>query len=787
MHNIINHVGRYRNNCMAGCYNQREMNNRLLIALGLNKAKKPARRMSAGTRAGAVLTAIIGLTILSFAAAGSAAAVYIYNITSELPRLEKEAVLPPAQTTRIYAADGSLIASLHAEENRLVVKLDDIAPVMQKAVIAIEDERFYEHKGVDPIAILRSLIVDIRTGSPSQGASTITQQYVKNIYLSPEKTIERKIKEAILAYEAEKKYSKNTILEKYLNTVYFGHGCYGVETASQLYFGKKAKDLTLPEAALLAGIIQRPASYSPYNHPEEAIARRNLVLKKMLEQGYITREQYEEAVKAPLEVKEPPEENYFMAPYFVEYVKDFLIDRYGVDRVFKGGLRVYTTLVPEYQKAAEKAVFDTLDRENDPDAALVSIDVETGHILAMVGGRDFKKEKFNLATQGKRQPGSSFKVFVLTAALENGFSPYETYESSPVNIDLPSGPWKVRNAEGGGRGPITIREATIRSVNAVYARLIMDVGPEKVVDVAHRLGITSELKPYPSIALGSEPVSPLEMASAYSSLARGGRRIDPIAVTRVTDPEGNIIDEFKPRSTQAVDEWIAYTVNDILKDVVRRGTGWRARIAWPAAGKTGTAQEYRDAWFVGYTPFISTAVWVGYKEAQISMRNIHGFARVYGGTLPAIIWKKYMEVAMEGKPKDDFPRPDLNENLITVEICVDSGLRATPFCENTRKQIFLKGKAPVEFCDIHRGIELPDLTKMKAADAINYLESKKINYTVVNEYSDTVPEGFVIRHEPGKGTPVPEGGSVRLYVSLGPETSPEPPPPPETTPTTPSP
>lgn len=764
------------------------MNSKLLYALGISKTKRKNRKLSAGSKAGAVLTAIIGLSILSLAAAGSAAAVYIYNITSELPRLEKEAIVAPPQTTRVYAADGTLIANLHAEENRLVVKLDDIAPVMQKAVIAIEDERFYEHKGVDPVAILRSLIHDIRTGSPSQGASTITQQYVKNIYLSPEKTIERKIKEAILAYEVEKKYSKNTILEKYLNTVYFGHGCYGVETASQLYFGKKAKDLTLPEAALLAGIIQRPASYSPYNHPEAAVERRNVVLKKMLELRFINREQYEEAVKAPLKVKEPPKENYFLAPYFVEYVKEFLIDRYGVDRVFKGGLRVYTTIVPEYQRAAEKAVFETLDREDDPDAALVAIDVKTGHILAMVGGRDFEKEKFNLATQGKRQPGSSFKVFVLTAALESGFSPYETYESSPLTIDLPSGQWKVRNAEGGGRGPITIREATIRSVNAVYARLIMDVGPEKVVDVAKRLGITSELHPYPSIALGSEPVSPLEMASAYSSLARGGKRIDPIAVTKVTDSEGNIIEEFKPKPKQAVDEWIAYTVTDILKDVVRKGTGWRARIPWPAAGKTGTAQEYRDAWFVGYTPYISTAVWVGYKEAQISMRNIHGFARVYGGTLPAIIWRKFMEVAMKDKPKDDFPRPDINENIVTVEICVDSGLRATPFCPNTRKQIFLKGKAPVEFCDIHKGIELPDLTNMKAADAINYLESKKINYTVVNEYSDTVPEGFIIRHEPGKGTPVPEGGSVRLYVSLGPETPPEPPPPPpETTPTTPSP
>jgi penicillin-binding protein 1A len=697
---------------------------------------------------------------------------YVVSLASELPRLEKEAIKPPAQTTRVYAADGTLLADLYAAENRLVVKLKDISPYIRKAIIAIEDERFYEHKGIDPIGILRSLYVDIKTGKPAQGASTITQQYVRNIYLSPEKTLSRKIKEAILAYRIEQLYSKDTILEKYLNTVYFGNGCYGVETASQTYFGKPARDLNLSEAALLAGIVQRPSDYNPYTNLDKALLRRNVVLKKMFELGFISKEEYEKALNEKIKLKPLRTRGYYFAPYFVEYVKELLIKRYGVDRVFKGGLRVYTTLQPKAQIAAEKAVAEILDRPNDPDAALVSIDVETGHIIAMYGGKDFDKQKFNLAVQGKRQPGSSFKTFVLVAALEQGISPYTTYDSSPINIKLPVGIWKVRNAEGGGMGRITLRTATIYSVNAVFARLIMDVGPENVVSVARRMGITSRIRAFPSIALGSEPVSPLEMASAYATLARGGKRIDPIAITRVTDANGNIIEEFKPKSVKAIDAWIAYTVVDILKDVVRYGTGTRARIPWPCAGKTGTAQEYRDAWFVGFTPQIATSVWVGYKQAQISMRNIHGFARVYGGTLPAMIWRKYMAKAMEGKEKIDFPRPELDEDIIQVKICSQSGLLATPFCPNARLQFFQKGKAPKDYCNLHKGVELPDFTGVSLDDAIAYLKEKKISVRTVNVYSETIPKGRIVRQDPAAKTYIKEGSTVTLFVSLGPEPEP---------------
>lgn len=736
----------------------------------ISSSKSKNRRKPAGIvtrRAGISFVTVFLFTGVLFLAGAGVATAYLLQISSELPRLEREAISAPAQTTKIYSKEGNLIASLHAEENRIVVSFDKISHWAKKAIIAIEDERFYKHKGLDVEAIARALFVDIRAGEIKQGGSTITQQYVRNIYLTREKTIERKIKEALLAFEVEKQYSKDTILEKYLNTVYFGHGCYGIETASNNFFGKTAKDLTLSEASLLAGLVRGPNIYSPYKNIEAATARRNLVLKRMLDLGFIDNEQYQSALNEPIVLKELPRENYYDAEYFVEYVTQMLIDKYGVDQVFKGGLRVYTTIDLRLQHAAEQAVFETLNKPNDPSASLTAIDVNTGHILAMVGGRDFEKEKFNLAVQGKRQPGSAFKTFVLVSALQQGISPYSTYKSSPLTIKLPGDDWQVSNAEGGGRVPLTLRDATVHSVNAVYARLVMEVGPKSVVEVAKSMGITSNLKPYPSIALGSQSVSSLEMASAYATLASNGKRVVPIAITKVTDSEGRVIDEFKPKQKQVIEPWVAYTVTDILKDAIRKGTGARAKIAWPAAGKTGTAQLYRDAWFCGYTPQISTAVWVGYKEAQIPMRNIHGFARVYGGTLPAIIWKKFMNVAMEGMPVVDFQKPPLEDNVFSLQICSETGLRATLFCPTKKKQVFLKGRAPKDFCNLHKGIELPNLAGMSTNDAILYLQSKNIASTIVTEYSITHASGIVIRHDPPQGTALPEGSSVTLYVSLG--------------------
>lgn len=727
-----------------------------------------------------------------FTISALAFAVVAYKITSELPDLEEAATkIELAQTTKVYAANKKVIATLHSEENREVVPLERISPYLRKAVIAIEDERFYQHQGVDFEAIARAFVVDISTGETREGGSTITQQYVKNMFTTREKTIQRKIKEAILAYQIESIYSKNKILEKYLNTIYFGHGCYGAETASRVFFGKPAANLTLPEAALLAGIIRVPSRYSPYDHPKIAKERRDLVLAKMRELGYISRKQEKEAKKAPIKVR-PLKAPSTFAPYFVEYVKQILIKKYGANRVFKGGLRIYTTLDPKLQKYAEKAVSQTLNRKNDPSASLVAIEVSTGKIKAMVGGKNFTTEKFNLAVQGLRQPGSSFKTFVLATGIENGFSPSKTYQSSPTTIRLPGGQvWRVRNAtEGHGGGLMTIRQATVHSVNAVYARFMMDVGPKKVVEVAKKMGITAPLDPYPAIALGGlrYGVSALEMASAYSTLARGGEHIPPIAITKITTSDGKIIEENKPKPKPAISSVTAYLVTDILQDVIRHGTGHRANFGFPAAGKTGTTQNYHDAWFVGYTPYYSCAVWVGYRNKQMSLRNIHGFARVAGGTLPAIIWRRFMEKAHRNLAYKNFPRP--RKGIVEVKICVESGLRATEYCPKTSWGLFLRGKAPSQYCQIHKGVTVPNVVGRTSRQATSILQAAGFKVNPVLQYHPEVASGIVFSQSPAGGTKVKPESTITIYVSKGkapsppspPPPPPSPPPPEETTP-----
>lgn len=736
----------------------------------------------------ATIKKVIIITALAtagiFAVCALAFAVVAYKITSELPDLEEAATkMELAQTTKIYAANGKVIAVLHSEENREVVPLEKISPYLRKAVIAIEDERFYQHQGVDFEAIARALVVDISTGETREGGSTITQQYVKNMFTTREKTIQRKIKEAILAYQIESMYSKNKILEKYLNTIYFGHGCYGAETTSRVFFGKPASELALSEAALLAGVIRVPSKYSPYDNPKVAKQRRDLVLAKMRELGFISKKEEEVAKKSPVKVR-PLKAPSTFAPYFVEYVKQSLIKKYGANRVFKGGLRVYTTLDPKLQQYAEKAVREILNRKNDPSASLVAIEVSTGKIKAMVGGRNFTNEKFNLAVQGLRQPGSSFKTFVLTTGIENGFSPSQTYQSSPTTIRLPGGQvWRVRNAtEGHGGGLMTIRQATVHSVNAVYARFMMDVGPKKVVEVAKKMGITAPLDPYPAIALGGlrYGVSALEMASAYSTLARGGEYIPPTAITKITTSDGLIVEENKPKYKPAISPTTAYLVTDILEDVIHHGTGHRASFGFPAAGKTGTTQNYHDAWFVGYTPYYSCAVWVGYRNKQMSLRNIHGFARVAGGTLPAIIWRRFMEKAHQKLAYKSFPRP--KKGVVEVKICVESGLRATEYCPKTSWGIFLKGKSPRKYCEIHKGLVVPNVVGNTSRKATSILQAAGFKVNPVLQYHPEVKSGIVFSQAPAGGSKVKPESTITIYISKGKPPPPPPPPAEETTP-----
>jgi len=581
---------------------------------------------------------------------------------NEYVKVEKNAMAKSAQRSFILADDGTVLARLYME-NREDIPLDQIPEHVQEAFIAIEDERYYEHNGVDYYGVARAAVTNLKNQKIVEGGSTITQQYVKNSIGESDRTFTRKIKEAVIASRLEQQYSKAEILEAYLNTIYFGHGAYGVEAAAEKFFGKKASDLTVAEGALLAGVTKAPFNLSPYRDPGKAFNRQVIVIDQMARLGYITKEEADQAKNALPNLK-PLEEEQIIAPYFVEHVKQDLIKKYGVQKVFKGGLRIHTTLNVRAQKNAEEAIARELDRADDPQAALVSINPKNGHIVAMVGGRDFQNVKYNLATQGKRQPGSSFKMFVLVTALMQGISPDDTFNSSsPQTIRISDNPrdkpWTVRNCEGGGYGMMKLRDATVKSVNAAYANVTMRVGPENIAKTAHTMGIKTKIDHYPSIGIGGLTigVSPLEMASAYGTLANQGVHVEPMAVTKITDAEGNVIEEFQPISNQAVDRNVANQATDILQGVIQRGTATRANIGRPAAGKTGTNQLYRDAWFVGYTPSLVTAVWMGHPEAQISMYNVHG-SRGFGGIIPAKIWNHYMKNTLRGTPIEHFASPD---------------------------------------------------------------------------------------------------------------------------------
>jgi len=630
-------------------------------------SRKRRERKRQQRRVAIVVAILLGIPLLLAAVAATFVSVSLRAVASiqqDIPSLEDQGEVSLAQTTQIYAADGSLLAYLHGVENRTIISGKDIPDMLRNALVAIEDERFYEHDGVDLRSFFRALAENLRAQKLTQGFSTITMQLVGNLYLDrTEISLRRKFNEVALAYQLERKYSKKEIIDLYLNTVYFGSNAYGVEAAARTYFDKDPKDLTLAEAALLAGLPQAPSAYSPRKHPDRALERRNLVLRKMFENGYITEREYQQAVAEPLELAPYSPYTRVQEPYVVAYVRKQLIDMFGVEKVFSGGLRVETTIDPELQQLAMEAIKSTLDQEGDPSAALVSIEVGTGYIRAMVGGRDYDSSKFNLAVQGRRQPGSAFKTFCLTAAIEKGINPYETYyESMPLSLKLPGSdkPWTVKTFGNTYTGATTIARATLRSDNSVYAQLALDVTPEHIVDVAHRMGITSYLNPTPAIVLGglTYGVSPLEMAAAYATLANMGEYVAPTIILRIRDSQGKVIWEAHPKRSRAIAAGVAYEVTKLLADNIKSGTGTKANIDRPAAGKTGTAQEYYDAWFCGYTPHLSTTVWVGHPEAQIPMTNVHGI-RVTGGSFPAEIWRKFMYEADRRYPKTDFPEPEV--------------------------------------------------------------------------------------------------------------------------------
>lgn len=610
--------------------------------------------MQAGVAILSILGAIVLLSIIGVAVLASVANSWL----KDLPDYQDKRAFEVAQPTRIYSADGKLLARLYLE-NREVISRKQMSPYVLKATVAVEDERFYKHNGVDLIGIMRSALSVLK--GTRQGGSTITQQYIRKTILRDEATeisLKRKVREAYLALQLEKIYAKDDILVMYLNTVYYGEGAYGIQAAAQTYFAKDAKDLTIAQAALLAGLPQRPSGLSPYEYPKDALARRNQVLRRMLSNNYITQAQYDKAVAEKIKPKRKknPLDGIYHAPYFVAQVKKELQNKFSKATVFGGGLTVKTTLNLQRQKDAERAVKNSIGKKG-PEGALVAIEPSTGYVEAVVGGRNYSKNKFNMATQAHRQPGSSFKTMTLVAAINDGMSPNTTVDSSsPASIPTKPKPWIVSNSEGKGHGSMSLASATYASVNTVYARVIWALGPKKVVSMAHKLGIKTKLSSYASIALGAQNVTPLEMASAYATLANNGVYNEPAFITSVTDSSGKTLYEHKKKSKRVISKEVAYAATKILMGVVSHGTGTRAALPGrEVAGKTGTSQQNRDVWFCGYTPQLATAIWVGWpSEKPIFLNGM----RAYGGTVCAPIFRSFMEAALEGEPKINFPTAD---------------------------------------------------------------------------------------------------------------------------------
>ncbi len=711
-----------------------------------------------------IFTLLVGVAVV--------AGTFVYESVRDLPDLGDVKGVIKNQTTYIYAADGTVITRLF-HENRTIVPLKQISPILQKAVISVEDQRFYEHKGIDYVRIIGALIRDVKNRGASQGASTITQQYVKNAYFSPEKTVQRKIREAFLATALERNYSKEQILEKYLNTIYFGNGAYGVEAASESYFGIPATKLNVEQSALLAGMVRSPSGCNPYKYPDQALKRRNLIIDLMAEQGYISKAEAKVA-KGRLMAVVPKKQSYIgIAPYYADWLVRNALDRTGFNEkdVYSQGLKIYTTLDPKMQESAELAWKKYLPSPRDPDVSLVAIDPKTGAVKAMVGGKDYSKQKLNIATQGPRQPGSAFKPFTLTAALMNGVSPDDGFDaSSPQTIKIPGNrPWVVHNSSGeSGSGSMSLRRGTAWSVNVVYAGLVAKIGVDKVIDAARMLGITADLNENPAITLGGlkTGVTPFEMASAYSTLANNGQRNEPYGVERIDLPNGQTVYKHKVEPRQAVDAAVAYLVTDVLRGVINGGTGTRARIGRPAAGKTGTTQDYCDAWFCGYTPDLAAAVWVGHKDSRIPMRHVHGI-KVMGGTFPAQIWSTFMKRALKNIPEHDFPDAPRG-SLTYISLCDESNRVAGEFCPKVSKHVFVRKYKPknLKVCDIHKPIPVPNLIGMTQAEAIKALTDLKLGSSVVSKPSDT-PAGQVFEQNPAENTEVKEGTIVELSVSSG--------------------
>ncbi len=631
-----------------------------------------------------------------------------------LPSTDALVSVQPWTRTMIYDVHGHAIKAFY-EQDRVEVLLDEIPQHLSNAFIAIEDRKFYRHWGLNVFAIGKALSEDIIAGQIVRGASTITQQLARNLFLTQEQTLTRKIKEAILAVRIERHFTKDEILMMYLNQIYFGEGAYGVEAAARRFFGKPLGEITLAESAFLAGLPKNPSAYSPRRHFDAAKQRQTVVIGAMVEMGMVDAPEAAKAKHDTLEIL--PAKRAELGTYFTEHVRQILEHRYGASALYRDGLKVYTTMDLALQELAERSLEtnlramekrlgyqarDTLGNNviegvSTPyiQAALVAIDPHTGHVKAMVGGRDFLESKFNRATQAHRQPGSAFKIFVYTAAVANGMTACDIIMDSPIVVEMPADTsvWRPQNFSEDFEGPITMREALARSINIPAIKVADQIGQSTVITYARQMGIRSPLQPYLSIALGSFEVTLLELTSAIGVLPASGIRTEPIAITHIETREGHILEQNYPRKSEAISAQTAYVMTSILQSAVDEGTGRliRARgITRNLAGKTGTTDEYGDAWYVGFSPDLVTGVWVGFDEKR-SMGNRQTGARV---ALP--IWIDFMTGALEAIPDRRFPEP---HGIVRRDICKETGLLATDHCPETRVEVFVSGTEPLRFCN----------------------------------------------------------------------------------------
>ena len=663
-----------------------------------SRCGEPSRQSGLGTILLVLLTSCIFLAV-------AASSFLYYVLLKELPSVAALKDYRPSIATRVYDDRNELIDEFFLEDRKMI-KYEDVPQVVIQAFVAAEDARFFQHKGFDLQSISRAFFKNLAAGRIVQGGSTITQQVAKSMFLSPERSYIRKIREALLAYKIDHYLTKEEILALYLNQIYLGHGTYGIEAASQGYFGKSARHLTLPEAALLAGLPKAPSNYSPFVYMERARQRQAYVLERMGEDGYITPQEKKAALAAPITLRSVrPKEK--VAPYFVEHVRRYIQEKYGSDVLYKEGLEVYTTLNLAMQKAARDAVAKGLQEldvregytSGRSQGALLCMEARTGAIRAMVGGRDFSKSEFNRATQSKRQPGSAFKPFIYTAAFDKGMTPVTKLVDAPIVYqDSAGNVWNPQNFDGKFLGPTTLRYALAHSRNIITVKVLQEVGVDYAIAYAHNMGIASPLGRNLSLALGTSGVTLQEMVRAYGVLANQGRKVEPFFIKKIVDRTGHVFEESQVRVEQVIDPRIAFLSTYVMQDVVEVGTGRRVRsLGRPVAAKTGTTDDVRDAWFIGYTPSLVAGVWVGFdQERSLGKQEV-------GGRAAAPVWLYFMEKAVQGMPVETFPVP---EGIVFSKVDAHSGLPLHRLSRGGIYEAFLEGTIPNDGTPIAPG-ELP--------------------------------------------------------------------------------